>query len=142
MIAKKAVQKHQRKMQDYQNAKDFFFNDYDLTEDTNDSWLTNAAKKTASVLGIHNNMDSVIAGAGVGSLTYGIHHKKENWKKKRVIGLQLQRNYVLKEGVAKMLTKEVRSLKTLVDMLEVAGRRVTQASDRLCAAIDNRSLYN
>ena len=137
---KKLAQKHQRKMEDCEEHH-HFYEGTDYTPSDGDSWLTSAVKNTASAFGIQNGMDMITAGAGAGALTYGVHHRNKSRDTKRKIALQMQKAYVLKEGVAKMLTREIRKLGTLVGMIEDASRRVTRAGDNICANIDAKSLY-
>lgn len=139
---KKKVQEHQRKMQDCEEHYHFVEgNDYDTTVHDDDSWVTSAAKRTAATFGIKNRFDAMAAGAGVGALAYGVHQKNKSFKTKREIGLEMQKIYVLKETEAKLLTRELKRLKTLNEMIDYASRRVSKTGDHICSAIDAKSIY-
>lgn len=138
---RKMTQQHQRKMQDYDEYH-HFYSETDYSPHPNDSWLTSAVKNTANALGIHDSSDAVIAGAGAGTLMYGLNKRKQQRHENTNKGLYMQKMYVLKEGLAKMLGREIRSLSTLIDMLEQASRRATLTSDNICAGIDAKSMNN
>ena len=137
---KRMAKKHQREMKDH-IENHHYYEESDLTPSDNDSWLNSAVKRTAGALGIHNNMDALVAGAGTGALAYGVHHKNKMTNQKRQKALYIQKIYVLKESVAKMLTREIKSLGTLIDVIDEANRKVTQTGDNICANIDNKILY-
>lgn len=134
---RKEAEKHQRRMQDCQQYYYWHDNNNSVYGD-----MDNALSKTANALGIRSNFDAATAAAGAGALGYGLYHKKSNGKKKRVAFLKLHKAYVLKEGVAKVLKKEITSLDMVNNSIDAAARRTTATTDELVSQLDRAMMFN